>query len=147
MLYFGGCQESRDPDRLPSEAPRVSKSPDADDGIDMEPELSTGKHLPSPASAAVVNAHPADALTRKRKKDSTSLNALLTEFKKAKKERAERFHKKMSLLERLVTAVEKALAVACHTAVNNMATVLIISDFLQIQEFLQLFEEISLLIA
>lgn len=71
--------------------------------------MSTGKPLPSPASAAVVNANPADALT---KKGRTSLNALLTEFKEAKKERIEHFDKKTSLLERLVTAVEKVATTA-----------------------------------
>ncbi|XP_072145104.1 uncharacterized protein [Dermacentor andersoni] len=88
-----------------------SKSPGADDGTDnMEPELSKGKPLPRPASAAVVNAHPKDALPRK--KDSTSWNALLKEFKEAKEERAERFDRKMALLERLVTAVEKVATTA-----------------------------------
>ncbi|XP_054917123.1 uncharacterized protein [Dermacentor andersoni] len=87
-----------------------SMSPGADDGTDMEPELSTGKPLTRPASAAGVNAHPKGAL--RRKKDSTSLNALLREFKEAKEERAERFDRKMALLERLVTAVEKVATTA-----------------------------------
>ncbi|XP_054923409.2 uncharacterized protein [Dermacentor andersoni] len=49
---------------------------------------------------------PQDDVLHKRRRRDTSINTLLDVFQEAKKDRAERFDKKMALLERLVTAVE-----------------------------------------
>lgn len=49
---------------------------------------------------------PQGATTRRKRRRDTSIDTLVKVLQEAKKERAERFNKKMSLLERLVAAVE-----------------------------------------
>ncbi|XP_077539617.1 uncharacterized protein LOC144174460 [Haemaphysalis longicornis] len=63
----------------------------------------------SPASAAAPG-EGRSAAGKKRKSNGSTVAAMLLEFKEAKKERADRFEKKMALLDRLVTAVEKVAA-------------------------------------
>ncbi|XP_077527635.1 uncharacterized protein LOC144139007 [Haemaphysalis longicornis] len=69
------------------------------------------EELPArPASAAALGEGRNTPQKKRKRSNGSTVEAMLLEFREAKKERADRFEKKLSLLDRLVTAVEEVAA-------------------------------------